>query len=426
MANKRRVPPKLIVGIIGIAAIILIFGNSIGLPIPDFLGITDVLFETTSKITSTIYGENTGQAAILPDCIAANSCSKTVIFDIDPAPTELPPPITSNDTAGEQQADIFNPPILGIVAEIIKIDSDGKKDIDKVSIDFGPLSLVDTGGILVDYSTGFIEIDSLTLFGEANQDISGTGSFDVQIDNATIFTMPYSIEIATATFDGNGTAQILFVEPTGVKSPSYSFSFANHITKFPQFQLAELKFVISDFVITTVEPQIVCITIDPTPPACLPKQFGLITGDLLTLIMDNDPSKIIILDEASGENILANIADNNLVVSTLAKSITDDCIVSPPFGDVFIRFSGQPVQDQIKIFSSVGEGMKDLSTATPSCFATFPTAATTLIQRNTQYVIDFTDPVVSFEISTPQTQRDYHFSCQYVNASKLSKTCNFP
>ena len=152
----------------------------------------------------------------------------------------------------------------------------------------------------------------------------------------------------------------------------------------------------------------------------------MITGDLLTLTMINDPSRIVIVDEETGENINANLADNNLVISTLAKSITDDCIVSPPFGDVFIRIKGQEIVDQVQVFTAVGEGMKDLTTATPSCFATFPTASTTLIQRNTDYVIDFSDPNITFEFTTPQSQQDYHFSCQYENATKLSKTCNFP
>lgn len=440
----RKIPAKtgLAIGIIGVAAIIIIAGNAIGLPIPDFFGISDIVAQTPS-ITSTIYGENTGQASVLPGCAETFSCSVEVMFECleetgnCPVPEELPPVVTSNDTTTQQQADTFDPPVLGIVSEIVKIDSDGKRDVDFVGIEFTPLSLVEEG-LAVDYSTGFINIDSLTLFGEPLADVSGAGIFDVQINNSTIFTMPFGIEVdvtcpvglvcvnsLTGKFDGNGTVRILFVEPTGAKAPSFSFSFADNIVNFPDFQTSELRFVISDFVITTVEPEIACIAVVPTPAECLPKQFALVTNDLLTLQMVNDPSKIVIVDEATGENINANLVDNNLVISTLAKAIAGpDCIVSPPLGNVFLRIKNTPVG--VKIFSGVGEGMKDTSVSPPTCFATFPTASTTLIQRNTDYVLEFADPNLTFQITTPQSQQDYHFSCQYVNASKLETICNFP
>jgi len=440
----RKIPAKgLAVGIIGIAAVIIIAGNAIGLPIPDFFGISDIVAQTT-EITSTIYGENTGQAALLPGCAETFSCSVEVTFECleetgnCPVPDELPPVVSSNDTTTQQQADTFDPPILGIVSEIVKIDSDGKRDVDFVTIGFlGQLSLTEPG-VAIDYSTGFINIDSLTLFGGPLADVSGAGSFDVLINNSTIFAMPFGIEVdrtcpeglicidtLTGKFDGNGTVRILFVEPTGAKAPSFSFSFADNIVNFPNFQISELRFVISNFVITTIDPEIACIAVVPTPAECLPKQWALVSSDLLTLQMNNDPSKIVIVDEATGENINANLVDNNLVISTLAKSIAgDDCIVSPPLGNVFLRIKNTPVG--VKIFSGVGEGMKDISVSPPNCFATFPTASTTLIQRNTDYVLEFSDPNLTFQITTAQSQQDYHFSCQYVNASKLEKICNFP
>ena len=240
----RKVPAKtgLAIGIIGVAAIIIIAGNAIGLPIPDFFGISDIVAQTT-EITSTIYGENTGQAALLPGCAETFSCSVEVTFECleetgnCPVPDELPPVVSSNDTASQQQEDTFDPPVLGIVSEIVKIDSDGNRDVDFVTTGFlGQLSLTE-GGVAPDYSTGFINIDSITLFGGPLADVSGTGDFDVLINNATIFAMPFGIEVEGTTFDGNGTARILFVEPTGAKAPSFSFSFDDSIVRFQDFQI---------------------------------------------------------------------------------------------------------------------------------------------------------------------------------------------
>lgn len=440
MAKKFPKTP-LIVGIVAIIAVILIAGNAIGLPIPDFLGVSNLLVGQTPDITSTIYGENAGQATLLPGCsipsevaspittsegpqttLVNADCSTGVDFDVNnppPAPDELPPPVTTNQTAEPQ-------PFLALIAVIDKIDSDGKIDSDKITLPFAQLSFVEQG-LASDYSSGSIVIRSLAIQGEPLLNIAGVGTFDVLIANQTIFTMPHSLEIITntGTLDGNGTAQVQFVDPTGVKNPVFTFLFVENLMQFPNFALTELKFVISDFVITTQQP---CIAIVPLPPECEPKQFGISEGDLLTLVIDNDPSKTIIVDETTGENIVVNLADNNLVISTFPKTVAGpDCIVSPPLGDVFINIKGQPVEDRVIIFGATPEGTKTGTTCHPLVGETSTT--TTLIQRNTVYVMEFTDPVVTFEFITPSAQMDYHFSCQYNGTSIVDKglrDCNFP
>lgn len=441
MARKFPKTP-LILGIIGITAVILIAGNAIGLPIPDFLGVSNLLVGQTPDITSTIYGENVGQATILPGCdtlttanggiqqfddgqstVITADCATEVDFGFDnppPAPEELPPNETTNQTSAPQ-------PFLALVAVIDKIDSQGTIERDVVSIGFTQLAFVEEGEAR-DYSDGSIVIRSLEIQGEEPLlTISGVGGFDVLVANQTIFTMPYSLEISTNTgaLDGNGTAQVLFVNPLGVKTSDFTFSFGDNLMLFPDFSLTELEFRINDFVVTTEIP---CIAIVPIPPECLPKQYGIIQADLTTLVISNDPSRTIIVDETTGENIVVNLADNNLVISALPKTIAGpDCIVSPPLGDVFIRLASQPVEDRVQVFVATPEGTKTGTTCHPLPGEISTT--TTLIQRNSNYVLEFSDPSVIPLLLTPSSQMDYHFSCQYNGTTTVDKglrECNFP
>lgn len=408
MAKGRRVSTRSIVlGIVAITAIVLIAGNAIGLPIPDFLGVSQLLIPQTPSFTSTIYNQNVNGATIL-------NGETTEVLLIGNGTGELPPVETTNQTASEAG--------LILITEVVKIDSSGTEDIDRITFEFGQLAFVEED-TAIDYSSGSIEIRSMEIRGDPNVEVSGLGTFDVLIANQTIFTMPHSLEIDTTTgrFDDNGTARILFVDPTGSKSPTFTFSFTDNLMSFPDFALTELKFVITDFVITVT----VCPTCDSSDT------FGLIGGELLTLVMNSDPSKTVIVDETTGENIVVDKADNNLVISTIAKDLTGDCVANPPMGDVFIGIVGEPVEDRVQVFSAVGPGVRipdisDPPTGEVLCSNSSPTAATTLIQRNTDYELIFLDPGAIFTISTPRTQMDYSFSCQYTDATKSTRACNFP
>ncbi|MCP6727447.1 MAG: hypothetical protein KJI69_05560 [Patescibacteria group bacterium] len=319
--------------------------------------------------------------------------------------SELPQIVTSSDSIGTQLRDESllpdaSPSFL-LNADITKIDSTGHATKSTVSFAFTPLAFVeDTTNI--DFSEGFIEV-RMEIEGEENVNAVLTGDFDVLIAGTTIFSNPLTLKVDQPVTDSDGKSTVLFVDPLGRENEIYTFSFEDNIDLFPDGQLTELTFEIRNVRLLSNSDQ-----------------FALDNSEFFSMVINHDSSKTVIVNE-KGESSLVSLLDNQLTISALPKSIEGDCIPNPPMGDVFLSTASNP-SDRTKIFSAVGTGQKN---AIPVCFNPLPIVSITDIARNTDYIIQFTDPLDTVEISTPNSQKNYNFSCQFTDLTLSVRECNF-
>ncbi len=319
--------------------------------------------------------------------------------------SELPQVVTSSDSIGNQIRDeslLPNAsPSFFLNADITKIDSTGHATTSTVSFAFTPLAFVeDTTNI--DFSEGFIEV-RMEIEGEENVNAVLTGDFDVLIADRTILSQPITLKVDQPVTDANGKSTVLFVDVLGRENEIYTFSFEDNIDLFPDGQLTELTFQIRNVRLLSNSDQ-----------------FGLDNSEFFSMVINHDSSKTVIVNE-QGEPSLVSLIDDQLTISALPKSIEGDCIPNPPMGDVFLSTASNP-SDRTKIFSAVGTGQKN---AIPVCFNPLPTVSITDIARNTDYIIQFTDPLDTVEISTPNSQKNYNFSCQFTDLTLSVRECNF-
>ena len=319
--------------------------------------------------------------------------------------TELPLSVTSDDSAIEQIRDeTIIPdasPSFKLNADITKIDSTGHATTSSVSFSFRQLAFVeDTTAI--DFSEGFIEI-RMEIEGQNNVNAILLGDFDVLIDDRKIITEKFNLKLEQIRTDSDGKSTVLFVDLVGNQDSLYTFSFEDNINRFPDGKLTEVRFEINNLRLQS--------NLD---------EFALDQGEVFSMIINHDSSKTVIINER-GESSLISLKDDAITISALPKSIGNDCIPNPPMGDVFLSTINNP-NDRVKIFSAVGTGQRD---ATPTCFNQLPTVSITDIARNTGYLIQFTDPATNIEITTPNSQKDYNYSCQYSDVTKTLRVCNF-
>jgi len=319
--------------------------------------------------------------------------------------TELPQVVTSDDSAIDQIRDeTIIPdasPSFKLNADITKIDSTGHATTSRVSLGFTQLAFVeDTTAI--DFSEGFIEI-RMKIEGQRNINAVLSGNFDVLIADRTILSQPFQLRLVQSATDSSGISNILFIDPIGNQNQLYTFSFEDNINKFPDRRVTELTFEINNVRLQSNSDQ-----------------FALDKSEIFSMSINQDRSKTVIIDER-GEPALVSLKDDTITISALPKSIGNDCIPNPPMGDVFLATASNP-NDRIKIFSGVGTGQRD---ATPTCFNPLPTVSITDIARNTDYIIQFSDPLTVVNISTPNSQKDYNYSCQYNDVTKTLRVCNF-
>ncbi len=319
--------------------------------------------------------------------------------------SELPQVVTSDDSAIEQIRDetvIPNAsPSFKLNADITKIDSTGHATTSRVSLSFTQLAFVeDTTAI--DFSEGFIEI-RMEVEGQENVNAILTGDFDVLIDDRKIITEQFNLKLAQIRTDSQGKSTVLFIDPIGNQDSLFTFSFEDNLNRFPDGQLTEIRFEINNLRLQS--------NLD---------EFALDQGEVFSMTINHDSSQTVIINER-GEPSLISLKDDTITISALPKSIGNDCIPNPAFGDVFLSTVSNP-NDRVKIFSAVGTGQRD---DTPTCFNQLPTVSITDIARNTGYLIQFTDPATTIEISTPNSQKDYNYSCQYSDVTKTLRVCNF-
>ncbi len=320
--------------------------------------------------------------------------------------TDLPLSVTSDDSAIDQIRDeTILPdasPSFKLNTDITKIDSTGHATKSSVSFGFTQLAFVEDT-TTDDFSEGVIQV-RMELEGQPNVNAVITGIFDVLIADRTIFSQPFTIKSDQLTTDSNGKSKIIFIDQFGNQNELYSFFFEDNIDRFPDFRLTELRFEVRDVRLQS--------NLD---------SFALDIAELFSMIINHDSSKTVIVNER-GEPSLVSLKDDGITISALPKSIGSDCVPNPPMGDVFLSTASNP-NDRIKIFSGVTTGQKDVSPV--RCFNSSPTVSITDISRNTDYIIQFTDPQATVQISTPNSQKDYNFSCQYTDISLTVRDCNF-
>jgi len=365
---------------------------------------------------------------------------------------ELPKVITSNDTQTIQLCDELetNSPIecldipfllpirsnsVSLLSLVTKTDSLGNVTTTTERIQIPALSFFVEDVSNIDFSTGFIEIETKAFSREPDPFIDGTAKFDILINNQTILT-------DSITFNVNGrgcTTQCVepdifcideacnfrfdvasvfgeFVSSLGLRSPSFTFSFEENIDKFPD-GLSTIEFVL----------------VNPEFTVNRDQSFGATKLVLFSMDIARDPNQIVITNE-EGELQRIYLIDDRLTISSLPMKLCSggfcNCVESPAMGDVFLATADNPTE-RTKVFSAVTKGTRttggiDKYGNFASCFSAQKTTWVTLISRNTDYILLFTDPAELIEISTPKSQKDYTFSCKNNNLTERIRVCNFP
>jgi len=187
------------------------------------------------------------------------------------------------------------------------------------------------------------------------------------------------------------------------------FSFAKHVDQFTEDGLSEVSLVIEDLVI------------ERTATA---QKFGI--NDAIFYTAEFFKSDVItkVTNESGGEDIIFPI-DNQIRIcsqntfipfDTSAESFGDPvAIPHPPMGNVLLT---RPDGTTLEIFPTVPEG------TCPSATLCDSTCTFTDIRRNSFYTLEYSDPLLIQNFTTPFSQKNYAFSCWYTSEDKIARDCS--
>jgi len=138
----------------------------------------------------------------------------------------IPPPEPVSPL--EPEPELFE---VTITSKIFKTDNSGEIFESTTNFDIPILAFFVEDTSNLDFDNGFIQ-QGLILNAPPNTQISLDANFDILIANQTILPEPLTISISGIT-DVNGELAIDYVNPIGLKSKDFLFTFADHVDKFP-------------------------------------------------------------------------------------------------------------------------------------------------------------------------------------------------
>lgn len=338
-------------------------------------------------------------------CGIGGTCATNSV--LDPATARAPSGVTELDTISssdniiDQTADATQSPIfpggsesLELIGVIVKQDSFGNRVTETVSIEIPSLSVIldpDTG---FDISTGIIEA-TIVVKAEPLTQINSLGTFNYVLNGQIVETYRVSDNGRT---NSDGERVITQNQPL-------IFSFAKHIDQFTEDGLSEVSLVIADLVIDT------------------PQSFGINNAIFYTAEFFKSDVITKITNEQGGEDIIFPL-DNEIRIcaqNTFTPFATDIesfgdpvAIPHPPMGSVTLI---NPDGSSQVIFQATPEGTCSGTTCESTC--TFTTIA-----RNSFYQLEYTDPILLTNFTTPFSQKNYAFSCWYTDDTKLARDCS--
>jgi len=340
-------------------------------------------------------------------CGIGGTCASQSV--LDPA-TARPPAsvvdletVSSFDNIIDQTADATQSPIfpggsesMELIGIIVKQDSFGNRVTETVSIELPSLSVIldpDTG---FDISTGLLEA-TIVVKTDPLAQISSEGTFNWVLNGQVVETFRV-VDIGRTNGDG---------ERVITQQMPLIFSFAKHVDQFTEDGLSSVSLVIQN------------LEIDKTP-----QRFGINNAIFYTAEFFKSDVITKVTNESGGEDIIFPI-DNQIRIcsqntfipfDTSVESFGDPvAIPHPPMGNVKLTRPDGTMQE---IFPSVDEGICSSATECES------TCTFTDIRRNSFFTLEYSDPILIQNFTTPFSQKNYAFSCWYTDETKVARDCS--
>ena len=348
----------------------------------------------------------------------------TIIDPIDEVIIENMTVIVDDDGTVVDPEPMPEPSDVSIISKFIKTDNNGTvtESTTNFAIPLLAFFVEDTSNI--DFDNGFIE-QELILNAEPNTSITLNADFDVLIANQTILNEKLTISITGIT-DENGELKIDYVNPQGLKSVNFFFSFKDHIDKFQPTGTDNVEFVINNVSVSSGE-----------------FEYALESGVIYSIEIARDPNKIIITDESGGMKRIFP-TDDVINVGSYANSytyvkttrtypyrttVTACCIPAPAMGGgEFTHILQDGTEEVLATFNANSGGSCVTAPFTHRTTCTqFAKISNLKIQRDEIYRLDITSPTkASITFKTPIEQESYSFYCKTSQSSGVqSLNCNF-
>jgi len=311
--------------------------------------------------------------------------------------------ISSFDNIIDQTADATQSPIfpggsesMELIGVIVKQDSFGNRVTEVVSIELPTLSVVLDPKTGFDISTGILEATIVVKTDPLTQ-ISSQGSFNYVL-NGQIVERYRIADIGLTNNDG---------ERVITQQMPLIFSFAKHVNQFTEDGLSTVSLVIEDLVIDKTQ-----------------QKFGITDAIFYTAEFFKSDVITKVTNEQGGEDIIFPIDDQIKICSqnTFVPFATEEesfgdplAIPHPPFGSVTLL---RPDGTSEVIFQGVPEGTCSSATSCDS------TCTFTQIARNSFYSLEYNDPLLLTNFTTPFSQKNYYFSCWYTDETKIARNCS--
>lgn len=334
-------------------------------------------------------------------------------------------PITSDDTVIEQIidetkdtiSDVVLPDIgsktLTLVSEVSKIDSTGFSTVVTKSFDVIGLSFFVEDESNRDFENGFLEIKINIKSPDPQDLITGSSTMDILIGNQTIFTE--QIPMTVSEISGVNGTNMEFISPTGTKSDSFTFSFADNLDKFPVQGVTKVEVKINNL----------NLELDST------EQFGATSLDIFSMNIATDPDLVIVQNE-EGETQRIYPKDISFKYHNSGRFSLDGT-----------QCRGYNTRDAgtIEIFDSentlLQSGQLKIGSDTYgiNCGRNFNVLSLTLDRDTTYRLVHTANPTTDSTLSTqfdvtfttPKSQKNYSLQCFWGNLPPLAwNTCSHP
>jgi len=408
---------------------------------PDFVGICEELLKDA-------------QAGVLTEQLLQNAIERIEalekeIEEILPLP-DLNNTDTSIDPPPVQICDEIDcielPPIIPPIATktvvlsslITKIDTQGNKTFTTGFSQIPALSFFVEDVSNIDFSKGFLEIQTKATFNaneSPNPNIIGTADFDILINGESVLTDQITFEVDgghcstecpvpdifcfddACSFNVQQGVRAEFISSTGLRSPSFTFSFEENFDKFPD-GLSTLEFVLINSDFTVDSDQI----------------FQGTKNVLFSMDIAKDPNLIIIDDESGGtervfpiDSVLKVTGATTAVRGTtcllyekrISECATSGCRVTLNRGS---NSSPNNPDSCIANISSItfdtdtarviGLNLLDDSGNLLQSFAGGQgEVLNELLPRNTNYTLTIASPSLTTDLSFPKSQQTQSYTC---------------
>ena len=323
------------------------------------------------------------------------------------------PPISSNDTINEQIKDeIFSDTVI-LDAFTFITDTQGNRTESSTNIDVPLLSFFVEDISNRDFSDGIIQT-MLVLRTEPLATVQGSGTFQIFIGNQTVLNQPLSLVI-DGVADQNGLLPVVFQNELGMTSEDFTFSFLDHVDKFPIQGLSNVDYKV-DFNVISGE-----------------REFNVANSTIYKAVIATDPNQIIIIDQEGGL-IRAYPVDDKITLYNNGQRTTRTQCSSATGG----RCSGYTTRCTAEATEALGtmtlrdtEGNVLLEVVATGSGCNNAISGNVLVERNQEYTIQLQSinaDVASgtFTFMTPESQKNFSFGCTTKFTSPRIPICNFP